>query len=414
MSIPSSFITVRSLALLSLISLIPVLLSYVLSLRTLDSTAIQMARIKGETAFHLIQTTRLWNASHKGVYVPETLNTPANPYLEAKERDITSASGTKLTLVNPAYMTRQLGDLLKNSQVEIHLTSLKPLNGLNKADLWEQDALKSFEQGQTTAITFQDNQYRYMQPLFVEKPCLECHEEQGYKEGDVRGGLSISFPREDIEKLLQNLKAESQQAHLIAYSLVWLMGMALTFVIRGLRQNLDSATEKQSELNQLAMKDDLTGLNNRRSILTEYQLAYDTSQKTHSPLSVLMLDIDHFKQVNDQHGHQLGDLVLKEFANTLHQTLRDSDLSGRYGGEEFIIVLNNGEKAALHVAERIRLAVESLQFQGQEPFQISVSIGIAERNLNQPDDSQHLIRLADDALYQAKENGRNQVILAKK
>ena len=143
---------------------------------------------------------RRWAALQGGVYIPPTEATPPNPYLShLPDRDIVTTGGRHLTLVNPAYMTRQVHELGKETFGTIgHITSLRPLNPRNAADSWEVEALKLFAKGTPEIITketINGEQYiRFMRPMITEKPCLKCHASQGYKEGEIRGGLSVSVP----------------------------------------------------------------------------------------------------------------------------------------------------------------------------------------------------------------------------
>ncbi len=399
---------------LTLLCLAVVGFSLWFNLRSLEQATLQMVNIKGQTVFHLIQTTRLWNARHGGVYVPITDETPANPLLEVDERDIVTPEGVALTLVNPAYMTRQLGELLKGSDVEVHLNSLKPLNENNAADAWERSALEAFaNENARVRLGLVDNHYRYMEPLVTEKPCLECHRKQGYKEGDVRGGLSLSFPRADIDGLVSGMKESVKKAHVGLFFSLWLLGFLVNVVFLRLKSNLRHAAVKERQLSNLAMTDDLTGTLNRRSLMQAYAHAFSLSERKEWPLAVLMLDIDHFKKINDQHGHVMGDEVLVRFARTVSAALRDSDVMGRYGGEEFLIFMQGEDShGARSAAERIRKAVSDMRFEGAGPFGIHVSIGVAERTLLDCDSAEALIKAADEALYRAKNNGRNQTCLA--
>ncbi len=150
--------------------------------------------------FDQLVLTRAWNAVHGGVYVPITAHTQPNPYLEDPHRDVTTLDGIKLTKINPAYMTRQISEIARQRNgVKFHITSLKPLNPLNKADEWETKALLKFEQGAREVGEFfpSDSGYvfRYMAPLITKKSCLQCHAKQGYHVGDVRGGISIALPK---------------------------------------------------------------------------------------------------------------------------------------------------------------------------------------------------------------------------
>lgn len=150
--------------------------------------------------FQQILLSRKWNASHGGVFVPITENTPPNEYLSVPYRDITAENGLKLTKINPAYMTRQMAELAEQTQgsIRFHITSLNPIRPENKPSEWERRWLQSFEQGVKEQGEFFDDGsttwFRYMAPLVTGRECLSCHAKQGYKEGDLRGGISISLP----------------------------------------------------------------------------------------------------------------------------------------------------------------------------------------------------------------------------
>jgi len=153
---------------------------------------------RGRVFFSMIETHRLWNARHGGVYVPVTDKTQPNPYLEDPLRDLTSTTGIRLTKINPAYMTRQVSEIASEREGAVfHITSLKLLRPENKADRWEADALREFEEGRAEKLELVGSEgeevFRYMAPLPVEEPCLKCHGSQGYKIGDIRGGVSITI-----------------------------------------------------------------------------------------------------------------------------------------------------------------------------------------------------------------------------
>ena len=162
-------------------------------------------------------------------------------------------------------------------------------------------------------------------------------------------------------------------------------------------------------LNQHANVDELTGLNNRRFILEDYYSKVSSAKRYQLPLSILLIDIDYFKKVNDQFGHPIGDEVLMSVAVDLANGLRESDLIGRYGGEEFLALLPmaNLDEAQI-IAERLRAQVaNSLIFKEKYGFGVTVSIGLAEFSLNETE--LELIARVDKALYAAKNNGRNRV-----
>ncbi len=152
---------------------------------------------------------RKWVASKGGVYVPITDDTPPNPYLDVPERDVETINGKKLTLMNPAYVIRQVFELdFKATGNVSKITSLKLLNPVNESDEWERDKLKKFndKEDEFYEIVNLNNKkvLRYIGKLVVEKPCLKCHSKQGYKEGDVRGGISIIIPLDNYWKLFLN------------------------------------------------------------------------------------------------------------------------------------------------------------------------------------------------------------------
>lgn len=154
---------------------------------------------KSRAFFEQILMAREWNAQHGGVYVPVNDKTLPNPYLEDSLRDLLTINGLSLTKINPAYMTRQIAETNKaNNDLQFHITSLNPIRPQNKPDDWEIKSLISFKKGVPEHIELVNDgftsQYRYMAPLFIEKSCLKCHSKQGYKPGDIRGGISVSFP----------------------------------------------------------------------------------------------------------------------------------------------------------------------------------------------------------------------------
>jgi len=166
---------------------------------------------------------------------------------------------------------------------------------------------------------------------------------------------------------------------------------------------------------EMAVTDQLTGLYNRRYLASHLSAMFDRAFWTGRPLAVMVLDIDHFKAINDTYGHDAGDKVLKEFAERISNSVRGIDLACRYGGEEFLVAMPDTDLAfASVVAERLRQEISELKFHlhaGREALTVTVSIGLASTENGPEDDSaQKLIKRADEALYEAKTNGRNRVI----
>lgn len=185
---------------------------------------------------------------------------------------------------------------------------------------------------------------------------------------------------------------------------------ALTHLSNTVIQELEEA---KRQLKEQANRDYLTGLYNRRYFNEIAQELIYISKREQKPLSVIMLDIDKFKNINDTYGHSAGDDVIKVLANTLIETVRASDVISRYGGEEFALLLPFTDlDGAAKIAEKIRKNVENkkiITYDGQI-IQFTVSIGVASMKKTDKNIEQALNR-ADDALYTAKENGRNRVVI---
>ena len=166
----------------------------------------------------------------------------------------------------------------------------------------------------------------------------------------------------------------------------------------------------EQQLAALAQTDPLTGITNRRHFFEQAEAEFARAGRYQRPLAIMMIDIDHFKQINDTFGHLVGDEVIKFVAAECQRHLRVTDIFGRYGGEEFICLLEHGSiEAAYRTAERIRQVIAEAQLDlHQQTIRLTLSIGIA--TLNEPETTlNELIKYADQALYLAKSSGRNQV-----
>lgn len=191
---------------------------------------------------------------------------------------------------------------------------------------------------------------------------------------------------------------------------------AAFFALREMKKKLEKSNKK---LKTLSMRDGLTNISNRRHFDDELDEQIKTSSKNNLGLSLIIIDIDHFKLYNDCYGHQQGDDCLIKVAQTLAKECRnDDDMAARYGGEEFVLLLpHTTEKDAKVIAERARKAVEKLKLEHKESDtsdHVTISLGIGSLNDNEKLDAKGLIEKADQALYKSKENGRNQTTLASK
>lgn len=176
----------------------------------------------------------------------------------------------------------------------------------------------------------------------------------------------------------------------------------------------DELVQKTETMARLSTTDPVTGLRTRRFLSEALSIEFLRARRYHTPLTVAMADLDHFKRVNDAHGHLAGDMVLQGVSGLLLQQLRATDMAGRYGGEEILVVLAQCElQSASVLAERWRSIVEDEVFEYPvgTPIKVQISLGVAQLDdaMSSPD---ALIERADEALYRAKSGGRNQIVLA--
>lgn len=533
----------------------------------INDTTRSLARERGAVLFRLIELARDWNARHGGVYVPISEGTQPNPYLHHPRREITTNDGQRLTMINPAYMTRQIAEIAEQADgVRFHITSRKPIRPANQADAWETEALERFENGsqdEYLALIEEGGQriHRYMAPLFVKEACLKCHEQQGYRVGDVRGGISISMPAEELLKVRdgqidRTLVRNALSALLIALLVHFIAYRTLRHVrqLRQLNERQESliaertqslaesnaqlkveidrqlqathklkiaamavqnsregilVTDAQNRIIEVnpgfcetsgfrpeeligqdprilasgrhgksffasfwqslqengswegeiwnrrrdggifpqwvtiasirtpgsddtgarfvatyaditqrkvqeerwrfkAQTDPLTQLPNRLLFEDRLEMALSFYKRYQEKFAVLYLDLDYFKDVNDNFGHAAGDALLIQVAGRLKDALRASDTVARMGGDEFAILLIKqlGAREAEEIAARIVSGL-AIPFELSEgTARISCSIGIAYCP-EHGEDADTLTRAADQALYQVKAGGRN-------
>ena len=217
--------------------------------------AMEMARMQGRSTFEKDLVYRRWAAGHGGVYVPVTEKTPPNPYLShIKDRDITTPSGVALTLMNPAYMTRQVHELgAEQYGLKGHITSLNPIRPANLPDAWEKKTLETFSKDITEISSIEEMggaaHMRVMRPLVTEKACLRCHAEQGYQEGDLRGGISVSVPMAPLWAIARRYTVML----VVGHGLLWLLGVGGIGVgAQRLRHRLSERRRTEEQIRDLA------------------------------------------------------------------------------------------------------------------------------------------------------------------
>jgi signal transduction histidine kinase len=207
--------------------------SLLLNLLEHQENTLKIARSSAEITLENDLLYRKWAAKQGGIYVPVSEHTPPNPHLRVPNRDVSTTSGLPLTLVNPAYMSRQVNQMAADMRGSRgHITSLNPIRPENGPDPWEAAALRSFESGvaEVSSLAMMDNKeyVRLMRPFVTEKPCLKCHEAQGYKEGDIRGGISASIPMSPLRDIEKSHFTKISLAHLF----LWVLGVTGISVLK--------------------------------------------------------------------------------------------------------------------------------------------------------------------------------------
>lgn len=223
--------------------------------------------------------------------------------------------------------------------------------------------------------------------------------------GDLALKISEAHDYNEIKSIVDQMIIETKELVTSGKKLQTRMKIS-SQDLKQLQQELEKSQEE-------AQTDSLTLLINRRGLEKKLELERIRAKQNNAPFSIIMVDIDHFKRVNDNFGHLIGDSLLKSIAHLLKAHLRRNDLAARYGGEEFLILLpETGIEGATAVARKIRKTLATKEWKlketGESMGKITVSMGISTYKLNEPEEN--LIKRADDALYLAKKNGRDQII----
>jgi len=495
---------------------------------------------QAQTHFRDQVNTRKWNAQYGGVYVKPLKGQKPNPYLINNTLKVDE--NLTLIKINPAWMTRQLSEISNIKDFHFRITSLLPINPNNITTPFEQKALEYIERTNEKEYyeINKDSKFNYMGALITTKACLPCHKHQGYKLGDIRGGISIALDSQEyqtatiaiqnkalilkifviffllsitlliyrqlkhsekLEEKVRNRTSEILSTKLLLQEVLdadlsFLMVSNETEIILANKTMLDffgfetlekfkeqykhisNAFEKVNDENFLctyvedehwidflqreqnnkelkvlmkkddenryfkphakkvlienqelhiiifdeitkdlqkiqrledeASKDSLTKLFNKGKFNDVLSKEIALSQATSSPLSIIFLDIDHFKVVNDTYGHDVGDYILIELAKILKSTIRTGDFVARWGGEEFVITLQSTDSAqASLLAQKIRKNIEMHNF--EKGGKQAISLGVTQYNKN--DTQESFTKRVDEALYEAKETGRNKVVV---
>lgn len=313
-----------------------VLASLIWNLFVIQRQVLELSTSQGREVFHMMDAMRLWNARHGGVYARQTDETPPNPYLDVPDRDVVTRDGIRLTLLNPAYMTRQVTATVSElTGVQVHMTSLKPINPSNVADPWEAAALRDFEQGirERAELVVQDGRTfaRFMAPLVTREACLDCHAKQGYQVGQIRGGISVSFDTAPFSEPVREQKRNSILVHLVGWALV--AGLTLFALARSREQMLAlaNAKDEQEALVEKRTAELSREVLERRQTETRLRLLVDASGNGIFGLSAdgectfvnpLALRLLGYERADDLLGRQILNLITPDADQGLHEALR--------------------------------------------------------------------------------------------
>jgi len=329
----------------------------------------------------------------------------------------------------PATLAMMLGNRLGNSEQSVSSQLYSPypfpwrLKTGGLTDNFSQKAWKALTRKPTQPYYQFENvngyrTLRYASADLMRESCVNCHNahldtpKNDWKTGDLRGILEINIPID------QYINLASQMVRNTLYLLVAILAVTLLgigSIIKQLQLRTNQALEAQQKLLTISLTDSLTGIANRRRFDQDFKLEWQRAQRMHSSLAVVLFDVDNFKAFNDNYGHQQGDDILQQLAQTMKNSVRRaSDLIARYGGEEFILLLPNTTIAeAVAIADIIRLQVakDNIEHAHSTAAQVvTVSAGVAAAVPSESYAAHSLVKSADLALYQAKSAGRNCVI----
>ena len=386
---------------------------------------------QSSTLFNNIVTMRKWSSDHGAVYVKAHEGIEPNPYL-ANNHTYTK-DNELLIKINPAWMTRQLSEMSnKTENYYFKITSLNPVNPVNTPDEFEKKALDDLEKNKDKKFytNMEKDKYNLLGSLKVEPSCLECHAHQNYKLGDVIGGLRVSVPIDNYTQNIEILESKTNFLFTITILTSFIFIFIIIFTINSIYSREISITklnktlerkvsirtkelrDANKKLIEISIKDYLTNIPNRRHFFEIGTKSLHIAKRENSDLSVICIDIDLFKNINDTYGHNIGDEILKLISSNMNKYIRKSDVIARIGGEEFSILLNNtNEENAYLLAEKIRTQIESSIYKnGKIEIKTTISLGISQLRA-EDDDLDSIIIRADKALYEAKNTGRNKSVI---
>ena len=386
---------------------------------------------QASTLFKNIVTLRKWNSDHGAIYVKAYNGIQPNPYL--KDNHTYTKDNELLIKINPAWMTRQISELSnKKEKYYFKITSLQPINPNNAPDNFEKTALENMKRNKSKEVytSLENDKFNFMGALKVEQSCLECHTTQGYSVGDTMGGLRVSIPIDNYLHNMEIVDSKTELLYLITILTSIVFILLITYTVNSIyvrelnilklnktlevkvNQRTKELKNANKKLLEISSVDFLTNIPNRRYFFEVGNKSFHLAKREKHPLSIIYIDIDHFKSINDNYGHNIGDEILKLVSSKMNKLIRKSDILARTGGEEFTILLNNTDKEnAFILAEKLRTTIENSCYRDKEfEIQVTISLGISELQ-NDDEELDSIISRADKALYRAKNESRNKTVI---
>ncbi|CAM3385288.1 diguanylate cyclase [Arcobacter aquimarinus] len=386
---------------------------------------------QASTLHNSLMTLKHWNSQKGSIYIKAYEEIDANQFI--KDGIVHTNNKELLIKMNPAWMIRELSEVSNLKQnYYFKITSLSPLNPINKPDKFEKRALEQLNSNKEENFytSLEEDKYNFLGALKVQPSCLSCHNTQNYKVGDIIGGLRVSVPIENYKENIKIIESKSNLLNIVTiFTSIVFMGI-ITYTITSIyarelnilklnktlelkvNQRTKDLTKANKKLLENSITDYLTNLSNRRHFFEVGLKTFHLAKRENIPLSIICVDIDFFKNINDTYGHNIGDEILKFISRIMEKSIRKSDTLARTGGEEFSILLyNTNENQAFILAEKIRQNIEKASFK-DENLEVKVTISLGISQLSKDDkDLDSIIKRADKALYMAKEKNRNTTII---
>ncbi|RAR59031.1 diguanylate cyclase (GGDEF)-like protein [Onishia taeanensis] len=224
---------------------------------------------------------------------------------------------------------------------------------------------------------------------------------------------SLAYIYSELHTLMMRGATEQQHIMSVMTQIIIALGALVLVVILGLLVAIEKILGQQSALEQLSVTDELTGLENRRAAMAKARHTLALGRRSGASISLAIIDIDHFKRINDQYGHPFGDKVLQQLARTLKQLVRESDVAARIGGEEFCLLMpDTNSQGAYELCERLHQGIDNMVvLHNEDIIRLTVSLGLTTTHGQEDYDFDVLYARADEALYRAKAGGRDRVVV---